>query len=392
MTAYWSSWSMFLYVFMGIISMWSINGIKKTEYRIQQKVKLSKYYFVVWFVIWIFITVFRRVDYNIGGSDAIAYVHYFQDCLNSGLNTLYANHLDEGFQLLTKAIRLFTADYHVYFFILYGIIIVAYAVFVNELTPTNIYYEPMVLVFFVFLRGYTSLRTNLSVAFFMLSALYLYEKKYIKMIVYGALCLGMHVATFLYVPFFMFYFLYKKKKPKAWQWGGLYVIVLVGSKFAQKIVMGATGLRGAYSYYASISLDSSFLGNGWKIAFEQLLLMGLLILFRKSIKKCTDSYSEIDKSRYQFVYLLCAYDFLMIPVNYILGIWRGYEYLYIPRLIMWGILMQAISKHLDKKSKKIFRYAMLAAFIVWMVFRLTRTYEDSALMPYLIDLYEESHI
>ena len=95
MAIYWSTWSMFLYVFKGIISMRSINGIKKIEYRTQQKVKLSNYYFVVWFVIWIFVTVFRKVDYNIGGSDAIAYVHYFQDCLNSGLNTLYANHLDK---------------------------------------------------------------------------------------------------------------------------------------------------------------------------------------------------------------------------------------------------------------------------------------------------------
>ena len=151
---------MFLYVFMGIISMRSINGIKKIEYRTQKKVKLSNCYFVVWFVIWIFVTVFRKVDYNIGGSDAIEYVHYFQDCLNSGLNTLYANHLDKGFQLLTKAIRLVTANYHVYFFILYGVIIFAYAEFINELAPTNIYYEPMVLTFFVYLRGYTSLRTN----------------------------------------------------------------------------------------------------------------------------------------------------------------------------------------------------------------------------------------
>ena len=117
MEIYWSTWSMFLYVFMGIISMRSINGIKKIEYRTRQKVKLSNYYFVVWFVIWIFVTVFRKVDYNIGGSDAIEYVHYFQDCLNNDLNTLYANHLDKGFQFLTKAFRLFTADYHVYFFI-----------------------------------------------------------------------------------------------------------------------------------------------------------------------------------------------------------------------------------------------------------------------------------
>ena len=83
--------------------------------------------------------------------------------------------------------------------------------------------------------------------------------------------------------------------------------------------------------------------------------------------------------------MLCAYDFLMIPVNYILGIWRGYENLYIPRLIMWGILMQAISNCLTAKSKYIFRAIMLIAFMGWMVFRIEATYNSSCLMPYIFD-------
>lgn len=41
----------------------------------------------------------------------------------------------------------------------------------------------------------------------------------------------------------------------------------------------------AYAYYASMSLGDSFFDNGWKVAFGQLLLMGLMIAFRKELKK-----------------------------------------------------------------------------------------------------------
>lgn len=377
---------MALYVFMGIVAMWAIDAAKRAEYRTQLKTKISNYHFVTWIVIWVFIASFRRVDTGIGGSDAIGYVEYFRDCLNPGLNTIYSNHLDTGFQLLTKFIRLFTSNYHIYFIILYGIIAISYALFINELAPNKLYYEPMVLTFFLYLRGFNTLRTNISVAFYLLSLLCLYKKKYIKMLMFGVLCLGMHIATYLFIPIFGFYYLYKNKKLKIWQWILLYVMAIVCARFAQNILSGAVGLRGAYAYYSTVSNGSSFFDDGWKIAFGQILLMCLLIVFRKNIKKCTDGYTELDTRRYQFIYLLCVYDFLMIPVNYILNIWRGYEYLYIPRLIMWGVLMQTISNCLNSRSKKIFKYVILVAFIAWMIFRVYNTYADSDLMPYLFKL------
>lgn len=90
-------------------------------------------------------------------------------------------------------------------------IIIAYAAFINELAPINICYEPLVLTLFVYLRGFTSVRTNISVAFFLLSLSYLYKKKYIKMLIFEILCLGMHIATFLFVPFLDFIFYIKRK-------------------------------------------------------------------------------------------------------------------------------------------------------------------------------------
>lgn len=376
---------MLIYIFMGMVSMCTVKYVKHREYRMQRPIKLWNIAYLSWFIIWMFVTVFRRVDYNIGGSDAIAYVQYFQDCLIKNLNTLYANHLDKGFQLLTKCVRIFTSNYHIYFALIYAIIIIAYVFFINELALTNICYESMILVFFIFLRGFSTIRTNLSVAFLLLAIVYLYKNDKEKMIFSLILCLNMHIASFLFIPFWGFYFLYKKKKLRLKQWIILYGMVLCGSKIAQQILIKATFLRGAYSSYAAKSLESSFWIKGWKIAFGQLTLMVLLVIFRKSIKMSVEKYSVVDKARYQMIYLLCVYDFLMIPVNFILGVWRGPEYFYIPRLIMWGVLIKAISRKLSDKSKIIFRLCMLFVFIMWMIFRIQRTYESSCLMPYLFD-------
>lgn len=155
------------------------------------------------------------------------------------------------------------------------------------------------------------------------------------------------------------------------------------SQFLSKM----TNLRGAYAYYATANMDNSFFDNGWKIAFGQLLLLTIFLIFQRSVNKCVSNYTELNRQRYQYVYLMCVYDFLMIPVNFILGIWRGYEYFYIPRLILWGIVLKSISYHLTLGSRKILRIVSLTLFIIWMIFRVYNTYEDSLLMPYILDIF-----
>lgn len=387
MKPYWSASSMVLYVVMGLVSMGAVSYVKKREYKQNRIQKLGNKAYVAWIIIWEVITIFRKVDYNLGGSDAIQYVSYFKDCLNSNLHTLYAEHLDVGFQLLTKCIRFFTADYRVYFALIYGVIIVAYIIFINEFTPTNINYESMVLIFFVFLRGFTSIRTNLSVAFLLLALVTLYRNKRMWTCVWLILCLGMHIVSFLFIPFFAFYFLYKNKKLKIWQGGILYVVVLVGARIVQQVLGEMTVLRGAYAYYATANMNISFFDNGWKIAFGQLLLLVLFLIFQSDISKTVANYTELNRKRYQYIYLMCIYDFLMIPVNHILGIWRGYEYFYLPRMILWGIVLRTIFYHFKPGSRGTLRIISLILFISWMIFRVYSTYEDSLLMPYVFEVF-----
>ncbi len=390
---YWSTSSMILYVIMGIISMSSIMYVKKIEkYKYRKILDVGTILFI-WFLIWIFITIFRKVDIDIGGSDAITYKEFFEDALNPYSTNPYVEHADVGFSLLTKGIRLISSNYHFYFFIIYSIILISYIVFIYEFMPPSFSAIPMVLVFFLFLRGFTTLRTNISVAFMLLSFVSLKRKHYLRMVLFIILSLSMHVASFLCLPFYAFYFLYKNKQVKLSHWIVLYGLVFLGISIIQPLLTSDfLNLGGAYASYADYNTGSTLLSfffeGGWKIAFGPLLLFGMFIIFHKYRNLIYSKLNDKDKNRYQFVYLMCCFDFLMLPVYYKLGIWRGYEYFYIPRLIMWGGIINCVSEFLskDNRCKHIVNAVACVAFISWMVFRIYNTYEDSCLMPYIFQL------
>ena len=141
-------------------------------------------------------------------------------------------------------------------------------------------------------------------------------------------------------------------------------------------------LGGAYQSYASDSLESGgFFDNAWKIAFEQMALGAMLLVNIKKMRKRWATFDETDKKKIEIIFLICVFDFMLIPVNYIMGIWRGYEFFYAPRLVMWGEIIAVSSMKKPFVSKILY----LSIFIAWMVFRVEHTYEDSCLMPYIFE-------
>lgn len=392
MTPHWDVTSMIFYIFMGLISMFSISYVKRKEYISGNLYKNTNLIFMTWFIIWIVISVWRGVSKNIGGSDAITYIEYFRECLDPNLNTLYANHLDIGFQLLCKLIRIIFSDYHIFFIIIYGIIIYSYQAFINEFCLSDISFEPMILVFFIYLRGFNTIRTNLSVAFLLIALILLFRKKYKLMIMFIILSCGMHIATLLYSGFFIFYLVYKKNKIKLYHGIFLWGIAIGAANLFRELLIKTdlgNGLRGAYKSYALNSIGKSFFESSWKIAFGQLMLLLIIIILHKKIKKDISKKNTLNQERYNMIFLLCFYDFLMIPICHLIGMWRGYEYFYLPRLIMWGIVISVILKKFTKNSRIFIKIIIFTIFVSWMIFRLYNTWEESLLMPYIFEpLYD----
>ena len=80
---------------------------------------------------------------------------------------------------------------------------------------------------------------------------------------------------------------------------------------------------------------------------------------------------------------MCLYDVILIPVTFILNVWRGYEYFYIARLIMWGEIIAMYEGLFNYKSRRLLNICVYLVFTGWMVFRLWSIYDESWLMPYV---------
>lgn len=132
----WSYASMILYLIMGIMGYLCLSRAGNTPKLCIYKFKIPSSYFLL-FVIWGIFAAYRYISYPIGGADAESYVRYFGNCFNpSGIwQTEYMNCL---YAFLNKAIRTVTDDYHILFWIVYGIIILSYLLFLKLLKLVNL--------------------------------------------------------------------------------------------------------------------------------------------------------------------------------------------------------------------------------------------------------------
>lgn len=380
----WDMFSVALYcmmAFVGTICASQAKISKKNRHK-----KNEKLYYVVWFTIWVLFASLRYVAYRIGGTDASSYVYFFEN-INSRSLPIYYQHYDKGFWMFTRMIRLFTFNYHIYFIVFYGILMYCYIKFIDEFSVFYGVYISYFMIFFLYLRGFTSFRTNLSVAFLLLALVYLKKKQKFKLALFLIIACSMHKATVLYALFIVFY-LINKRKPITIRTSVIFSFIagIVGLIVRNYIGLLFDSRIDAYGSYAKSSIGVSFFDNFWKIAFGQLALMIMMILFNKDIMHLILQGKKDDRKKILLLRTICMYDFVLIPITFILNIWRGYEYFYIPRLAMWGIVMRIELQKLPTGFyRKIYKVIIYIAIISWFVFRLYNTWEDSSLLPYIIN-------
>lgn len=339
-------------------------------------------------IVWTIFSSFRVVDYGIGGADALSYIGYFENCI-SGLKVYpYSDHMDWLMGVIIKAIRYCTKSHYVFFMIVYGFMAWSYFFFCYKYAPKKSSCVSYFLLFYLYLRSFCTLRSNFCISFILLGLVsLLYLKKYkVYLITFSSVLIHKAGVVFAIVLPFIQFFLKKKIKIP------VILIMIVLSSISASIFQNVfltnfadVDLGGAYQSYASNSLEEGggFLDNAWKIAFEQMALGFMMLINIKSLRKRWSSFDDIDKKRIDIIYLVCVFDFMLIPINSIMGIWRGYEFFYAPRLVMWGEVLASSNCMRLRISQVLF----FVIFVAWMIFRVSRTYEDSALMPYFLNHY-----
>lgn len=83
--------------------------------------------------------------------------------------------------------------------------------------------------------------------------------------------------------------------------------------------------------------------------------------------------------------MMCYFDLMLIPICYILGIWRGVSYFFLPRLLILGYIITDFSRKISKNSRKAYYMIVKVAMPIWLVLRLFTVYDVSGLMPYYLD-------
>lgn len=357
--------------------------------------KNKQSYYILLFIVWTIFAVYRYVgQYKgiiVGGSDTPTYIEYFNTCLQTNVTSLYSYRTEILFRVFTMAIRYFTNDYHVYFFIIYGFIIYCYISFIDEFDTPQINKTPLIMLFFCYLQSFCAIRTHITIAITLLILVCLHRKKYFYFPILAIMSFFIQKASliFLLYPFFLFYF---SKKKLTWKKAvSLVVFGCCVGVLGRRIILSGTidGLSGVYVNYALKSTNSGYFIDYIKLIIEQVIIDILVVtLLRKHRNyKLIASENSKDESidRIQNLTMMCYYDLMLIPVCYVMGIWRGYCYFYIPRLLMLGYMLAILYHKINSNSKKLYKLLIFCICVSWFIFRLTTIYDVSDLMPYIFD-------
>lgn len=376
--------SAILFTIIAIIGACLIRAAQKATYNSKYSVscggrKQRKFYVFFFFIFVIFAT-FRKIGDGTGGSDSYNYIRYFLHCRDNTIN-LTEIVSERLWYYYCSFIRLFTSNYHVFFFITYGLIVVGFLVFIKKYCPNGIAYSPLILLVWPYLKDFNTLRTGVAIAVFLVGLVLIEKNKWISMLLIIA-TIFIHRGSILFVPIFIFYYLYKKhinklKRIRLLLFYIFFIVLVYGlSYLLQDYFVAHSVLTGKDAYYVSMGIGQNIFLR-WPMFIAQLCLLILMVVFNEKIRK---------NEQLNTLRVFIAYDFITIPASLILGMWRANEYLYVARLLMWGEIIRIILTKFNQRSKWLVKLFFVVLFITWFIFRLYQEYTEIDIMPYVFRL------
>lgn len=385
----WDYPSLFLYIGVAFIGTICVRKEKILEKK--YKISMVNRYYLIFFVLWTGLATFRYIGYYegvvVGGMDAPMYKEFFEICRSATRQNLYSYHTEILFQFYTKLIRFFTDNYQVYFAISYGFIVFVYLLFIKEFKMAGSRCAALFMLFFVYLKSFCVFRTHLAIAVILLSIVLIKKNKLVLACVLALTTPFIQRASIFFALFPLFYILFKKKKINFKRGLLLVAIGLIIGIIAQRIIL--TGnyswlSGGAYLNYARASLGAGYTIDYIKLIIEQVLSIGLMIYFDNKIGRLIVKEKQSGNCTLEILRIVMIYDAMLIPISYVLNIWRGVDYFFLPRLIMIDVIIDLFGLKVKRGSKKIYRVCIYILMLIWFIFRLSTTYDISALMPYVL--------
>ena len=386
-STYWSIETLFLYILLSFWGMYCIGKyIKTSENTIRHK---STSWIYGWglIIVWTFVATFRMANGHIGGSDTLGYIWFFENCFKNNLELYDHSAKDLAFLWSNRIIRVFSSNYHLYFAAIYSFMAYVYLKYCKKFSSKSFSIIPFILVFFLYLRSFSSIRSSYSFSFVLLGLIALADCRIRSAYLFALLACLTHKGCVLYalsIPFCHFFL--NRRIPNyiiIVVFGGLISIAAILRDYFV-LFTSIVNLGGVYGSYAE---NANSEGNAlfYTPSLGQYVLGIILLVFTKDISRKI----EINKERireFRILRLSCVFDLWALPLSLLIGNWRAYEFLFLPRLCMWAMFL-AVLYQKNRYLRKLLPPLILLFFIFWIIYRLNKTYEDTCLMPYYIDIF-----
>lgn len=364
-----------LFMFISLLVAFLLFLAQKRQNEWFVKDKKVNYYYIFIVILLTILAFGRRIDEGIGGADMINYIYHFQ---SQDLAFWYSKG-EWLFCFINQIIGSFTTDYRIYFLFVYLFIAISFILFIKSYSQQNQSYIPFITFFYLYLLSFNTLRTSCAVAMFLLGLVAFKNHKILAsiLIISSVFIHRISIILVLIIPFYYFYKQFLRDLPNY--------------KLALFIIIGII-MIGLLVYSCKDLLQSSnLLSDGDKEYIDETetrtimnvinMCLTNLMLFIPFI--LLDPWVKATKE-YDLIKCFCIFSFILILPATILGVWRINEYLYIPRLIMWGVLLNTYEdKYLfNKNSKIIFKFFVFLAFTVYTAYRLYRAGDTTGFMIY----------
>ena len=372
---YFSTGTLLLYVTVAYIAAYLIY-LSKTGHRYIKGTSRKRPLMLLFLMLTAF-AVMRKVGFGgMGGMDSYVYEIEF---INSKWNAGRYEDMDVLFGYFNIFIRAFTDNVHIYRGICYGIISYGYVSFIKSVCPDNVSSIPFITLMIPYLKSFNTMRTSIAIAVFLIGLKLLYERKKVWANVLIVSTMFIHRMSVIYILFLPFYYLIGKD----WERKKASTIIF------RTIILMAFGLISAFyvrDYVAAASLlddhDMHYLRKSYQFSNIVMLLPTFLLIAVWIIN--VRRLNTIQNEKIKFLEILVAFDCMILPVAAILGMWRANEYLYLPRLSLWGVIILAYIHRFAPKERPLILILFFAIFSGWLVYRIMREWEPCGLMPYLV--------
>ncbi len=363
----WSTYGVFL-----IVSILVIYFIDLAYFGRKNDKQKKVCYFLSYLVLIIF-AVTRNIEmYPPASTDMQTYIYFFQSKLTDGWNwkkIITFNQWEPLFYQMNIWIRYFTDSYRIYWFILFSIIAFGILYFFVENYDNKIYINFVFLFIINYIYSMVALRSGIAVSICLVAFIFLKKGKINKAVFMILLATLFHYTAIVVLPGILLVRFFEKIKRNKVLWVRILVIICFSMILFMLPILQSLLLNTKYSAYLNFSL--TILGQMPIIANA-----GLSLLFYKRI------YDKYESKIY--LVNLSIYNLLLVPIAINFGAYRINDFFLIPRLFVWGLILECIKDKFFSKDKRMKKIVTIIGFILALIWLTKIIYgmKEYGIMPY----------